>query len=249
VLRPITFQGQSISYKQGNGIVKDEQITIAALGKLDPNKNRLSFALTVFNTGEFDKDIDIGNISVRDNLGKFVKVYSSSELIDEANKTARNKKIGVALGVLAGTAFSVAASTSTTNGTAYGSDGTSYMYSERITDPSIAVAGTAVSAAGGLLATRSINSTRDNTVENVQNSYVKRTTLKSKTNYTGIFTIDYPVELSAPFPVYVSVNWLNRPHKFEFLILDSKSSLLNLPEAGACIGVVGSKFEKCVMTQ
>lgn len=177
--------------------------------------SRIYFFARIENHSQSPINVGTENVIARDAAGNLMHVFTAEELISAANSSARLKKIVTGVAVVAGVALSVAASQTTTSGTVYTPNGP-VTYYQRITDPAVAVAGSAASAAGGLVALNSINNTRNESVQFVTNNYLRTTTIWPGGAIQGFFETEIPRSGPVPRPFTLTVQVGSDSHRLAY---------------------------------
>ncbi len=215
---PLATDQQSLFYSNGIASISERSNpSEIGLTLFKVENSRLHFSVDARNIGSQNFDIGAENFSVFEESGRQLHVYQAHELIRTAQNAATAEKIGTTVGVVFGVLGSIAASTSTTTGTANTPYGP-VSYTETRRDPAIAAAGSSASIGAGALAYNSINRNLDAKISQISQNYLQTNTVGPGQRAVGVFEVDAP-RGRLPATVKVELNIAGRPFEFDYAVL------------------------------
>lgn len=212
---PIPEASQQIRYDRGTPTTYSEmdkgalQVTALGVGK----GHRLTFGVAAYNKSNVPSNFGVENISIEEEDGTHDQVFTSGQLVHEANVHATWAKIGTAVagGLAAAAAQNNAYSTTT------GYVGHTSFYA-RTYDPAVAYAGVAAASAATGYGIASIQNKLDHTVASIQNNALQTTTIDPDDSYGGKVVAGALASKEYPQNITMHVNWNGDNHVFRFAV-------------------------------
>jgi hypothetical protein len=216
VLYPRHLGAETARYDHGSATISLRSPTATVeIRPLPVEKGQVAFSLAVFNHGPGPANLGIENISATVN-GIPVPLPSHAQLAEEAERKARNAKIGTALfaGVLAGVA-----STASNEGTYYrhvrGPRG-SYTQAIHWHDDMPGVIGATAAVAGGAMVIKGIDRKLDYTLAQLGTQVLQTTTIDPDSSFGGMVILPLGHRAAGPADIRVSIRFDGRPYLFGF---------------------------------
>ena len=217
-LYPQHLGAETARYDHGRATISLRSPTATVeIRPLPVEKGQVAFSLAVFNHGPGPANLGIENISATVN-GIPVPLPSHAQLAEEAERKARNAKIGTALfaGVLAGVA-----STASNEGTYYrhvrGPRG-SYTQAIHWHDDMPGVIGATAAVAGGAMVIKGIDRKLDYTLAQLGTQVLQTTTIDPDSSFGGMVILPLGHRAAGPADIRVSIRFDGRPYLFGFYL-------------------------------
>ncbi len=216
ILYPQHVGAETARYDRGLATISLRSPTATIeIRPLPIEKGQVAFSIAVFNHGPRPANLGIENISALVN-GIPMPLPTYAQLADDAERRARNAKIGTALfaGVLAGVA-----STASTEGTYYRhvrGPGGSHTQAIHWHDDTPGIIGATAAVVGGAVVIHGIDRKLDYTLAQLGAQILQTTTVDPDSSFGGMVVLPLGHRTASPADIRITIRFDGRPYMFAF---------------------------------
>jgi hypothetical protein len=221
VLYPERIGAETARFYRGSAAVmlKTPAVTVE-IRPMPVEKGRVTLAIAVFNQSRQPGNFGVENVTATVN-GMPTAIPSAAQLADDAQRKARNAKIGAALfaGAIAGVA-----STAHNEGTYYrhvGGPHGGYTRAIHWEDNTPGVIGATAAVAGGALVIHGIDKKLDYTLDQLGSQILQTTTIDPGSSFGGMVVIPTEKRPAYPAEVRLQVSFNGHVYPFAFRLTPS----------------------------